>query len=267
MGVIFAAAGAAPRLLGRHDEYLMEIRGERQVLRRSRAEPVAPGFGCKVLLASGDGGFHPFGGVMADHLVRWGYDVYRFDSQRYLSGFTGGTTLTADQCQQDFLGMVAEIRGDDDAPMILMGWSAGAALVVLAGAGERMQSSLAGVAAVALPAEGVLGWRWSDNLQFLPGVRAKGPYFQVAPYLAELPPLPLLVLQSDDDRWVSEEEFLAISAAARAPKRTIMISAGGHSFPDARAEFFDAMRQGLGWIWENGGPRPLDSRTGTHQGQ
>lgn len=232
---------------GAHEEFPLMIRGMRQNLRRRQGNATAPGHGRRVLLASGDGGFHPFGDAMAVKMASWGYDVLQFDSQHYLRSFTGDSTLTEQQVREDFATLLAELRGDG-LPVVLMGWSAGAALAVLAGAYEPVRVHLSGVVAVALPVEGVLGWRWLDNLQFLPGFRAAGPYFDVTPSLRELSPTPLLLLQSDNDRWVSEQDYQHLASAAGDPKRTIFLEAGGHSFPDARPEFFHALGDGLGWI-------------------
>ncbi|MBI1353463.1 MAG: hypothetical protein GC160_03890 [Acidobacteria bacterium] len=254
------AGGAAARGLSpaaAHEEFHIPIRGRRQTLRRMLGGSVGAGPSRKALLASGDGGFHPFGDAIAERLAGWGFDVYQLDSQHYLSCFTGETELTPEQAQEDFRALALDVQAGDGLPLYCMGWSAGAALAALAGAGEGMRPLLAGVVAVALPLEGVLGWRWWDHLQFLPGFRAGGPYFSVEPYVAALAPLPLLALQSDQDRWVTPQDFQAIAAAAREPKKMVWLRAGGHSFPDARPEFFRALREGLDWM---GTATPPESR-------
>ncbi len=231
------------------EDYYIEIRGHSQNLRRLKGKPISPGLGRRILIASGDGGLHPFGETIAHKLANWGFDAYRFNSQHYLHGFTGATPLTPEQAQADLGSVVATLRADSEHRVVLMGWSAGADLAVLAGAAPELKPHLEGVVAVALPAEGVLGWRWTDNFQFFPGVEAGGPFFEAGPYLAALPPLPVLILQSDNDRWVSEADYQQLAERAQEPKRTVFMEAGGHSFPDDRRGFFRALEDGLSWMF------------------
>jgi hypothetical protein len=99
--------------------------------------------------------------------------------------------------------------------------------------------------AIALPRKGVLGWRWYDFFQFLPGVDPSGPLFSTLPFVAKVTSAPLAIIQSKGDEWVSEEDIDALFTAAGEGQRTILMDAGGHSFSSDRDGFFRELRAAL----------------------
>jgi dienelactone hydrolase len=207
-----------------------------------------PGNGQRLLLASGDGGLRPFGEAMAKKLASWGYDVYHLDTRHYLRSLAKNNSLTPEQVQTDFETLIRSLLASEDETITLLGWSAGAALATVVAADPRVKKVLRGVGAVSLPLEGVLGWSWMDMFQFLPGIHGKAPTFDVRPYVAAVPPTPLLILESSGDKWVSQQDAQALFQAAREPKKTVFLEAGGHSFPRDRDAFFRVLREGMDWI-------------------
>jgi dienelactone hydrolase len=129
-----------------------------------------------------------------------------------------------------------------------MGWSAGAALAVLAGTRQENKERLEGVAAVSLPKEGELGWHWTDAFSFLPFLKWRGPFFSCLGYVPKVAPLPLLLIHSSGDRWVPDEDQEELFQVAIRPRRRVLLHAGGHSFPGARAQFFEELHYGLSWM-------------------
>lgn len=207
------------------------------------------------ILASGDGGWHGFENVIAESLAAWGYEVHGIDSRQYLHAFTDGDDgVTQEQAAEDFHAMAGSIAGASGGRVTLVGWSAGAALAVLAASRARFHDEYDGVVAISLPTEGILGWRWHDFFEFIPFRRQKGPFFAVPPLLAKLPPLPIVILQSDEDRFISAEDRDEIAAALAGPERNVVIDAGSHSFSHGRERFFRELRAGLRWMSGIGSP-------------
>lgn len=200
------------------------------------------------ILASGDGGWHGFENTIAKSLAASGYEVHGIDSRQYLHAFTDGDDgVSEGQAADDFHQIGESITGGGGR-VTLVGWSAGAALVVLAASRPRLRDEYDGVVAISLPTEGILGWRWHDLLEFLPFRRQAGPFFAVPPLLAKLPPLPIVILQSAEDRFISDEDRNEIAAAASAPERSVVIEAGSHSFVNGRERLFQELGAGLRWI-------------------
>ena len=242
--LIFVAVTMGP--LGAETRTTITVRGHAlSLLRYDPPPPVSTAAPVRVLLASGDGGLRGFGNNIAGKLASWGFVVYRFDTRQYLAAFTGEKHLTTDDVMSDFSDIVDQIRTQPDEKVLLAGWSAGAALVTTAAASEAVQRKSRGVIAIALPREGVLGWSWHDHFQFLPGVNASGPLFSTLPFVPRVFPLPMAIIQSKGDKWVSEDDVSAVFAAAQRSQRTVLIDAGGHSFSADRDGFLRELREAL----------------------
>ena len=240
------------------DSLAVTIRGHVEALRRyPEATQTNRGPAQKVVLASGDGGFGSFDKAIAKRLSAAGYDVYELNTRNYLADFTGEPSLKPVQVVGDFSSLVHQIRsGSDDHPL-LIGWSAGAALVVTAAATDVAKREIAGVIAISLPREGALGWRWWDRFQFLPGIDASGPLYSVIPFLSRIAPLNLAIIQSTGDRWVSEQDVEDIFDAAR-EQRTVLLEAGGHNFSSDRTGFFRELNSALSYVLMPAEARPAN---------
>ncbi len=59
---------------------------------------------------------------------------------------------------------------------------------------------------------------------------------------------PLLMIQSRQDEYVTVEAAQRLFAAAREPKRFVVIEARNHRFEENYEEFLRALRAGLQWI-------------------
>jgi pimeloyl-ACP methyl ester carboxylesterase len=202
----------------------------------------------KILLVSGDGGWKGFEKKMATTMASWGYDVCGLNSRQYLRSFTGTAQLTKADVMEDVHTMADFIAPDPGEKVVLMGWSEGAALVVLAAASHDNKGKVDGVVAVSLPESGILSWHWIDNFAFLPWINEKGPFFSAVPYVPEVAPLPLVIIQSSHDKYVPAEDADKLFSVAIKPSRRIFLHAGGHSFPGNRKAFFRELRKGLTWI-------------------
>jgi fermentation-respiration switch protein FrsA (DUF1100 family) len=66
--------------------------------------------------------------------------------------------------------------------------------------------------------------------------------------IASVSPVPLYMIQSTKDEYVSREEWEHLFAASREPKKQAFIDASNHRFTDKRPELSAAYAAGLAWI-------------------
>lgn len=92
---------------------------------------------------------------MTQKLAASGIDIYGWDVKQYLSGFTcGRTTLSEKDIQADAAILASRLGATQNRRFVLIGWSQGAAMAVLAGASPALQTLLSGVVVLGLPESG-----------------------------------------------------------------------------------------------------------------
>lgn len=211
---------------------------------------ISPGRAPKILFAPGDGGWHGLAVKMADAMSSWGYDVYGLDTKRYLESFTPGgkATLTEKDIAADMNTVASWIRGKSPQPVVFVGWSTGAALGTLAAADPQGKQVLRGFVAIGLPRNAVLGWRFADTLSILARREPDEPHFPTAPAVAAVSPLPLYLIYGDADQYTAPDDARRLFSEAREPKQISLIDGGNHSFDFCRDDFFQHLREALGWV-------------------
>jgi alpha-beta hydrolase superfamily lysophospholipase len=202
----------------------------------------------KVLFVPGDLGMHGFAVTIAETVASWGYDVYGLDTRQYLESFTGKVPLQASDVMGDFRQLAQWARGASHQRLALVGWSEGAGLCLLAAADDSNKDLFSGLTVFGLTESNLLGWRWSDLFSALCGKEAKEPSFFSQDYLARVAPLPLLVIQSTGDQYVSVSTQKRMFAGAQEPKRLVMIEAKNHRFEGNQQELLRNIREGLKWM-------------------
>lgn len=199
-----------------------------------------------ILFAPGDGGWRGFAVTVAVRVASWGYDVYGFDTRAYLEGFTAKTALKESDVAADIRTLADAVR--QQRRVVLLGWSEGAGLMVLAAAAPSRES-YAGLVTMGLGEINVLGWRLADYLTYLTRRPPDEPGFSVLPYMSRIAPLPLVMLQSVKDEYVGKDEADRLFHAAAEPRRLVFINGQNHRFDGAQPEFFRQLAQSLEWIW------------------
>jgi alpha-beta hydrolase superfamily lysophospholipase len=240
---VIAPAASAPLQAGKQTP---EIRGRRQdvyVFPASSSPPKA-----SVLFAPGDGGWRGFAIPIAETLSSWGYDVFGLDTKRYLESFTGGTTLQQSDVMTDMRAIAEWIARRSPGPLLLLGWSEGAGLAVLAAASPENKSSFGGIVVVGLPESAVLGWRWQDAITYVTKKPADEPRYSTAVRLPAITPLPFAMIHSSHDEYTPVSGARKLFEAAREPKRFTLVEAHNHRFEGNRDDFFRALRESLDWI-------------------
>jgi type IV secretory pathway VirJ component len=202
-------------------------------------------------MGSGDVGWVGLGASMADELSAQGYLVIGINVRQYLAAFTSGQDhLQPSEVPGDYRSIIDTLRRSRrlDRPIIVSGVSEGAALAVLAASDPSNHRWLDGVITMGLPPTAELAWRWTDAGSWLTKRDANEPSFAPKDVIADVSPLPLYMIQSTKDEYVSKAEWERLLADAREPKKQILIDATNHRFTDKRAEVGAAYVSGLGWI-------------------
>jgi fermentation-respiration switch protein FrsA (DUF1100 family) len=204
-----------------------------------------------VVMGSGDVGWVGLAVAMAETLSEQGYLVVGVNIRQYLSLFTSGSShLEVGESPGDFhtISDVLKERQLLVRPVILSGVSEGAALAVLAASDRKNHEWIDGVITMGLPPTAELAWRWTDISAWLTKRDADEPSFAPATVIASVAPLPLFMIQSRKDEYVSEGDYQRLLATAREPKQLTLIDASNHRFTDRRPELRAAYFNGLAWI-------------------
>jgi dienelactone hydrolase len=226
----------------------LAIRGATQTLRlyvpdhRSPERPV-------VIVISGDGGWRGLIHDVAQRLAAQGHWVIGVDAKSYLESLSKPTALEPAQVTKDFSQIARLAQGQAGIKkMVLVGWSEGAGLAVLAGLEPSLRADMGGVVAIGLPELSELAWRWSDATIYLTHKVPNEPTFNTKDYVGRLAPVPLVIIQSTHDEFVPLETARAIFAHAQEPKQLILIEAGGHHFDGQLPAFWQAIDRAFEWF-------------------
>jgi len=227
----------------------LSLRGHPQLVRLygTRASHALP-----IVVSSGDGGWIHLAPQVAETLSARGFFVVGFDVRGYLESFTSGTTtLSVAAVPEDYRTLAAFAAGDSGARPILIGVSEGAGLSVLAATDAGTKASLAGVMAIGLPTVNELGWRWWDSVIYVTHGVPNEPTFRTAAIIGDVSPLPLAVIQSTHDEFVSLADVQNLLQAAHEPKRLWTIGATDHRFSDSLANLDRTLVEAIDWIREH----------------
>jgi alpha-beta hydrolase superfamily lysophospholipase len=204
-----------------------------------------------VIMGSGDVGWLGLAASMAAFLSDEGYVVVGINIRRYLSTFTiGDSHLTPSVAPDDYAAIAAYLRTRDllRSPVVVSGVSEGAAFAVLAASTAASHAWISGVITMGLPATAELAWRWSDFTTWLTKKDATEPSFAPKDFIPLVSPLPLCMIQSTKDEYVTEAEYRELMAAARAPKKLVLINASNHRFTDRLPDLHHEYLAALAWI-------------------
>jgi len=224
----------------------MSIRGHRQSIHFYPAVGTRPHK--KILFAPGDRGMRGFAVTIAEELARAGYDVYGLDTRQYLKSFSGGSGLSIPEIVSDFYQIAHWIQQGEQVPVLLVGWSEGAGLGLAATANTENQKIFAGLVAIGTPEYNILAWHWTDVGAAITKTVPSEPTFKSADYISRVSPLPLFLVASTSNEYISPEGTRALFSAAGEPKQLAMINARDHKYGGNAEGFFHVLREGLKWI-------------------
>ena len=232
------------------------LRGKTLTLTIYRPEGPAPRSGQggpkgTIVMGSGDVGWVGLGPAMADELSAQGYIVVGVNVRQYLSMFSEGKShLGVQEVPQDYraLSELLKREGLLQKPVVVSGVSEGAALAVLAASDVTNHRWIDGVITMGLPPTAELAWHWTDFAAWVTKRDADEPSFAPHEFIAAVAPVPLLMIQSTKDEYVSPSDYTRFLATARQPKKLVLIEASNHRFTDRRGELRTAYVSALDWI-------------------
>lgn len=246
--VLAFACGRAEGAVGRKLDF--PLRGKTLTLTVYRPSAGPKG---TIVMGSGDVGWVGLGVAMAQYLSEQGYVVVGVNVRQYLSSFTVGKAhLAPTDPPADYREMAELLKREGllHAPVVLSGVSEGAALAVLAASARANHDWIQGVVTMGVPPTAELAWKWTDFTSWITKGDAREPSFAPVDYVASVSPLPLVMLQSKIDEYVTERDYRRLDAAARPPKKLVVIDASNHRFTDKPKELRREYLAALAWIEE-----------------
>lgn len=209
----------------------------------------APAHAPKVLFLCGDGGWEGLSLSIAAEMAKAGYDVYGFDTKRYLASFTTNDGALKDTDVQHDLDQVAKwMQTRWRERVTLVGQSEGAGLAVIAAADPNTQDVFSGVITLGLSTTAELGWSLRDDVTYITHADPNEPMVRATDYLPKITPLPFCMIQSSVDQFITKQEVDALFTAAQQPKVYKVVQAQNHSFGGNLNGFVQALREGLAWV-------------------
>jgi type IV secretory pathway VirJ component len=207
-----------------------------------------------VIMGSGDVGWVGLGVAMAEFLSAEGYIVVGVNVRQYLASFTTSKShLSVDDPPADYAAIADLLKTQHllHGPIVVSGVSEGAALAVLVASSPKNHEWIRGVVTMGIPPSAELAWKWSDFTAWIMKKDAREPSFAPQEYIASVSPVPLVMIQSTKDEYVTEADYRAIEAVARPPKKLVLIEASNHRFTDRRKELQREYLAALEWIKES----------------
>jgi pimeloyl-ACP methyl ester carboxylesterase len=237
-------------MLGGDDSIPVKLRGNTQLL--LRIAPVSGNAKAAVLFLPGDGGWRGAAVTMARRVASWSYDVYGFDTKKYLESCSqGGSLLRLDDMAADVRQIAARVAEITNRPVIVVGWSQGAAMAVAATSGERDHGSVRGVVTLGLPEHGVLGWDWKATVASLAGREPDQPTFAVKPLLQNAAHTRIWMIHGLDDEYTSAQICRELFQAASGPRQLHEVAGANHRFDGHIEELNRWLQEGLQWAVSN----------------
>jgi len=258
LGLAVAGCYATPGLEPAADRLMRveRVALETEIVELHLARPTPPRSGLPLLLyATGDGGWRPADRQLFLALADWGYPVAGFASPSYLKHFRDVPGLvTPAHVAEDYRRLVGTaLEGlslSSETHFVLMGFSRGADLAIVAATRPELRLRLAGVVAVALTDV-------EENVHRRPRGASPNQAALFEPF-EELPPIgavPVAVIQSTRDPYVPAAAARRLFGPDSEDRRFISVEARGHTFGGAREELLRRVRESLEWIVERSGRR------------
>jgi pimeloyl-ACP methyl ester carboxylesterase len=211
---------------------------------------VGGGSHSKVLFIPGDGGWRGFAITIAEGLASSGHDVYGLNTRRYLQSFTRSSVLKPAEVASDFRQIAGWIGQGSSERVLLMGWSEGAGLSLAAAADSMNKDIFEGLIAIGATEQNILAWHWSDTMAEFRKALPTEPTFASVDYVGRVAPLPLFMIASSGDEYVSLDATRKLFSAAHDPKHMVVIDARDHKYGGATGEFFRTLPDALRWVVE-----------------
>ena len=203
-----------------------------------------------VVFASGDGGWFGAAVGMFETIAAAGYPVAGVSSRSLLRGLRANNGSIASSHVREVYGRIIQaarsaLSVPDGAPVILAGWSRGAALSVIADA-EQSTTAISGVVAIGLSAEEDLNVDLDSDDETDAGERTSGSIDNYR--LVDRSAARVAVIQSTGDGYFGAKPARDRFGADSATRRFFQVSASNHRFGGGEAGFRQALTRALNWV-------------------
>ena len=214
-----------------------------------------------VLFITGDGGWRGKDLDAFNHLIGWGYPVVGVSAPEYLRHLSHGQVppqVLADDIATIIAAGDQALHLPASIPVLLVGVSRGADMVVIAAAQRSLRVPVQGVLAVGLTKEEEYVRRRRRRAA-APAVtaanEADGKASSMArPYVAlRRLAAPVCLIQSTNDQYVRAADARQMFGPDTDARQFHAIESRNHSFSDARGKLYDTMQTSLQWIAIRGG--------------
>jgi dienelactone hydrolase len=221
------------------------------------AAPVAPDSrGVLVLYASGDGGWFGAAVDMFKQIADDGYYVVGFSSKSFLHiERPRGALVDVRELAAEYRRITRTARTalglDDSVPVVLTGWSRGAAFAVLVASEPAPVHDIVGVVAIGMTAGENLRLDDADDDDDDGAVVATKnghPLFQPYARIAQLGDRPCAVIQATHDHYLPAPRAHALFGDDTPTRRFYSIDARNHRFSGARQQFSAALTDALHFV-------------------
>lgn len=206
-----------------------------------------------ILFATGDAGWLGASQRVFEHMAERGYYLAAINAREFLkSAKASGKKVTLTEGTIDLTSIIDQAKRalglPDKTPTILTGVSRGAGMVVFGAANKKLQPLLAGAVAVALTRESDYLLAPDPSIH-LPGIETdeKG-RIQLYPAIDRVGALPIAVIQSTGDKYVTAAEARGLFGPDRPTRRLYAVEASNHGFGGGREELLHALDDALAWI-------------------
>ena len=102
-----------------------------------------------------------------------------------------------------------------------------------------------GLIAIGTPEDNLLAWRWRDIGAWITKSLPHEPTFKSAEFIPKVSPLPLFLIASSSNEYVTPEATRILFSDAHEPKQLVMVNARDRKYSGNIEGFFAALRQGL----------------------
>lgn len=231
----------------------VDVRGQQFKVHFYR--PRVDGPATPAIYACGDGGWRGLAPRTAGQLAHIGFAVAGIDSKVYLREFSSlPHPLTISQLARDYADVARAVRVyarvDSAMRVYIYGWSLGAGFAIAVGSDTQTRSNWGGVISIGLPKQNQLVSGVGANHANLNAEDNALYGFRSEDVLAQIAPVPLVMIQSTSDTASPQKVGSMLFATARDPKRYVLIKASNHRFSGAREEFYAALGVAVTWMRE-----------------
>jgi hypothetical protein len=192
-----------------------------------------------IVFASGDGGWGRLEESICRAFQKQGYEVIGINSVVYAK-----TDYDADILQKDFATVAQAARapfGKSPPPLILGGYSMGAAQAIAAAGGPHPPPGVVGLLLIDPLSRGRYGLRSADQLNVLPTGEGT---FSVDSFSKSMKSLRIVQWHAEDDSIDSRDWLQDLTA----PHESFTFSNTGHAYDFDRGSFIRQLVDSAGWI-------------------